>query len=152
LFGYDRSHSVGGKPLMPQRIIQLRRWQVGGAFVVLILSFFVMGIFLKDDSNNNHRAIIQLKQAQAKINETQKRLNQTQHRLIHDKASIHALEVTDCKLHTFLLSSAKLRQGLAKSDTDPVKRKKDMKAAKVSLQLANSFRNELCPAKVTEIR
>lgn len=109
---------------MPMKVVTVRRWEVLMVFLVFTVSVIVMGVYLKYDIDRNGNALKSIK---------------------HEKASIYSLEVTDCKLKTFLASSARVRTQLAQKETNPKKRKQDFRGVSESLKLAKSFTNELCP-------
>jgi cell division protein FtsB len=129
----------------------MRRWQVVAAFLALAASFVVVAVLLTGSIRDNSHALRELKQHSASIHQlkrTNRRLERTSHRLQEtnrhlEKTSRH-LEQTNCGLRAFLLSSAKFRERAATKDTDPAMRAQDIQGAKVSLQLANKFANELC--------
>lgn len=104
---------------MPMKVVQIRRWEILLAFCLLFVSYVVMGVYLKHDIDNNSR----------------------------NKANLTRVEKGGCKIRTFLISSAQVRERLAQHDPPhSEQRRKDLKAAKVSFRLANSFSSEFCPA------
>lgn len=104
---------------MPRRIVNVRLWEVVLAFVAVTIAYVVMGVILAHNIHSNHQ----------------------------NKASIQFVERSNCKVRDFLLSSYRLRQRLAQDDKrGSAERRKDRKAARISLKLANEFSNELCPS------
>ena len=111
---------------MKEIALHLRRWQIVAAFMFLVASYVVGVVLLQEQIQGNHNTI---------------------HLVIRNKATITELETTNCKIKKFLLSSAALRHRLSERDLKPKQKAEDAEAAKVSLKLANSFRNDLCPKK-----
>ena len=97
--------------------IVLHRWTVVLAFVCNVAAIVIAVILLTSQINQLH----------------------------HDKASIQSLQHTNCRLYTYLNTSAQLRTRLAEKDKTKKARKKDLKAAHIAHMLADSFANELCP-------
>jgi len=84
---------------MPNKPITFRRWQVFAAFVILTVSFVIMGVILRDLSRQNEEIIMQnKKQVQRQIQLIQRsRIEscQTTFRIIRDLIDLNTNELRD---------------------------------------------------------
>jgi hypothetical protein len=104
---------------VPNRVVHVKRWQLVTVFVFMMLSLVIAAILLNNQITE----------------------------LRHDKANITTLEKSNCKIKSFLISSARFRERRIPLDKTIKQKRADKKAVKVSLNLANSFSNELCPTE-----
>lgn len=127
---------------MPNKTVTFKRWQVVAGFVALAIAFIVMGILLTNSTHTNARNVKELRKHSASIHQLKE---------VTRKAETVAtkLEHTNCGLRRFLLSSAEFRARQVVVDkkvgAPQTKIRQDQEAVKISLKLANTFANPLCP-------